>query len=41
MNTFRFGVNGSGKRIFRGNALSIKLRICIQFGGITSQKLKW
>ena len=37
MSTFRLGVNGSGSRMFRGNALRIRFRIWIQFGGITSQ----
>ena len=36
--TFRFGVKGSGRRMLRGNALRIRLRICIQFGEMTSQK---
>ncbi len=40
-NTFRFGVKGSGRRMFRGKALRIRLRIWMQEGGMTSQKLKW
>ena len=38
--TLRLGVNGSGSRMFLGKALKIKFLIWIQFGGITSQKLK-
>ena len=37
----RFGVNGSGSRMFRGNALSTRFRIWMQLGGMTSQRLKW
>ena len=39
MSTLRLGVNGSGRRMLRGNALSIKLRIWMQFGGMTSQNM--
>lgn len=38
--TFRFGVEGSGSLILRGNALRMIFRICMQLGGITSQKVK-
>ena len=37
----RLGVNGSGRRMLRGKALSTRLRIWMQFGGMTSQRLKW
>lgn len=39
--TLRFGVKGSGSLMFRGKALSIRFRIWMQLGGMTSQKLKW
>lgn len=39
--TFKFGVEGSGSLMLRGKALRIIFRICMQLGGMTSQKLKW
>ena len=39
--TLRLGPNGSGNRMFRGNALKIKFFNWMQFGGITSQNAKW
>lgn len=38
--TFKLGVDGSGSLILRGKALRMILRICMQLGGITSQKVK-
>lgn len=38
--TLRFGVNGSGSRIFRGKALKMRFRICMQLGGTTLQICK-
>ena len=37
--TTKFGVKGSGSLIVRGNADKIRLRICTQLGGITSQNV--
>lgn len=39
--TFKFGMNGSGNFMFRGNADKIKLRICTQGIGMMSQNEKW
>lgn len=39
--TFKFGVKGSGNLMFLGNALRMRFLIWMQFGGMTSQKLKW
>ena len=39
--TLRFGVKGSGRRMLRGKAERMRLRIWMQLGGMTSQKAKW
>ena len=38
---FKFGVNGSGKRMFLGNADKTKLRSWTQFVGVASRKNTW
>ena len=35
--TFRLGVKGSGRRMLRGKALRIRLRIWMQLGGTALQ----
>ena len=39
--TFKFGVKGSGRRMFLGNADKIRLRIWMHVAGMASHSVKW